>query len=246
MALNIIETEKSYQISLDIFQGPLDLLLFLIRKKKIDIHDIPIASITKEYLDYLEKKDRINLEREAEFLLMAAFLIYLKSQMLLPRLKEIEDEEDPRLQLVEKLLDYQKIKTASSILKEKEAWQSRIWQRKILPPTNEEKELDLSEISIFDLAESFFSLIQKKNLENTPVIKGKKYSIEEKMKEIIELLKANLYLDFDTYFQSQNSLEEALTAFFSLLELIKNSIAVAVQDNLFQPIQVWFRQKCEQ
>ncbi len=246
MELNFIEKEKSYQITLDIFQGPLDLLLFLIRKKKININDIPIASITKEYLHYLEKKDRINLEREAEFLLMAAFLIYLKSQVLLPRTKEIEEDEDPRQQLVEKLLDYQKIKTASRVLKEKETGQLKIWQRTTLPRASAEKELDLSEISLFDLAESFFSLIQRKNLDSIPVLEGKKYSIEQKMKDIIHLLQVHTYLDFDTYFQSQNSLEEALTAFFSLLELIKNRTVAAIQKSLFQPIQVWLRQKSEQ
>ena len=92
----------------------------LIRKKKIDIHDIPIATITKEYLEYLNHKERINLDREAEFLLIASLLIYIKSQMLLPREKALEEEKDPRQVLVDRLLDYQKIKAAGLLLREKE------------------------------------------------------------------------------------------------------------------------------
>ncbi|MCK4557155.1 MAG: segregation/condensation protein A, partial [Candidatus Aminicenantes bacterium] len=91
-----MEASSHYQVKLEVFQGPLDLLLFLIRKKKIDIHDIPMATITREYLDYLNQKDKINLDREAEFLLVAALLIYIKSQMLLPREKPLEEEKDPR------------------------------------------------------------------------------------------------------------------------------------------------------
>ena len=100
-----MENSVSYQVKLEVFEGPLDLLLFLIRKKKIDIHDIPMATITKEYLEYLNQMERINLDREAEFLLIAALLIYIKSQMLLPREKPIEDEKDPRQLLVDRLLD---------------------------------------------------------------------------------------------------------------------------------------------
>jgi len=97
-----------YQVRLEIFEGPLDLLLFLIRKKKIDIHAIPIAVITRDYLEYLERKDQINLDREGEFLLIAALLIYIKSQMLLPREQEAIQADDPRQILVDRLLEYQK------------------------------------------------------------------------------------------------------------------------------------------
>ncbi|GAF85499.1 unnamed protein product, partial [marine sediment metagenome] len=115
-----MEAINSYQVKLESFEGPLDLLLFLIRKKKLDIHDIPIAVITREYLKYLEKKEHINLEHEAEFLLIAALLIYIKSQLLLPRETVPEEEKDPRQDLVNRLLDYQNIKTACSILRKKE------------------------------------------------------------------------------------------------------------------------------
>jgi len=238
-----METSGSYEVRLEVFQGPLDLLLFLIRKKKIDIHDIPIAIITREYLEYLNSRERINLDREAEFLLIAALLIYIKSQMLLPRERALEEEKDPRQLLVQRLLEYQKIKAASVLLKEKEEEELRKWKRTFLPPLLRTEEMDFIEVSLFDLAESFFMLMKQKEREETKTIKGKKYSLEEKMKEIIAALKENLCLDFLDYFKRQESFEEAFLSFFSLLELIKSRIVIAVQESHFRPIKVWLRKE---
>jgi len=230
-----------YQVKLEIFEGPLDLLLFLIRKKKIDIHDIPIAVITRDYLEYLEKKDQINLDREAEFLFIAALLIYIKSQMLLPREQEVLAEDDPRKILVDRLLEYQKVKAACSILREKEENELLQWKRTFMPPISRPDDLDLLEVNLFDLAETFFLLMKRKERENLQVIKGKDITIEEKLKEIVSLLQKNGSMDFLDYFSSQETLEEALVAFFGLLELIKNRTVVAVQEQLFQTIRVWLR-----
>jgi segregation and condensation protein A len=237
-----MEAARNYEINLEIFQGPLDLLLFLIKKKKINIHDIPIAIITREYLEYLEEKKKINLEREAEFLLMAALLIHIKSQMLLPR-EEILQEEDPRRPLVNRLLEFQRIKAAGQILKEKEKEQLQIRQRTFLPPLAPQEDEELTEVSLFELAEVFYELIKKKELEGTHVIQGKETSIEEKMKEIMDHLKENMFLDFLEYFRHQETLEEALISFFCLLELIRARIVIAIQESLFHTIKVWLREE---
>jgi segregation and condensation protein A len=237
------QNQESYQISLEIFQGPLDLLLFLIRKKKIDIHDIPIAVITREYLEYLGKKEQINLEHEAEFLLMASFLIYIKSQMLLPREAALEEGEDPREILVARLLDYQNIRAACTILREREEAQSKKWQRTFLPPLIPADDLEFIEVSLFDLAEVFFDLMKRKERESVTVIQGKEYSVEEKSDEILEYLKQFKYLDFQDYFNRQKSIEEALLAFFCLLNMAKNRTIIVIQKNLFNPIQVWLREE---
>jgi len=236
-----METSESYQVRLEVFEGPLDLLLFLIRKKKIEIHNIPIAVITREYLDYLERKDRINLDREAEFLLMAALLIYIKSQMLLPREESLQGEEDPRRFLADQLVEYQKIKAACTILKEKEDEQSTFWKRETLPPLAESDEADLVEVSLFDLAETFFILMKRKEAENFKIVRGKNYSLENKMKEIIAVLEEQPVLDFLEYFSEQETLEEAIVSFFGLLELIKARLVMAIQEQLFQSIKVWLR-----
>jgi len=234
-----MEEARDYQVNLEVFQGPLDLLLFLIRKKKIDIHDIPIATVTREYLSYLHQKETINLEREGEFLLIAALLIYIKSRMLLPRESELGDEEDPRKILVDRLLDFQKIKAASTLLREKEDQQTKIWKRSAPPPTPTTEEMEVVEVSLFELAEAFLSLMKKKEQENVRLIHGKEYSLEEKMKELIDRLKDHGYLDFLEYFNAQDSIEEALISFFCLLELIKARVVIAVQESLFHPIKVW-------
>jgi len=237
-----MDASKSYQVKLEFFQGPLDLLLFLIRKKKIDIHDIPIATITKEYLEYLNQREKINLDREAEFLLIAALLIYIKSQVLLPR-ERPEEDEDPRQVLVDRLLDYQKIKGACIILREKEKEEMKKWKRTSLSSLSKQEEMDLEDISLFELAESFFILMKRREKENIEIIKGKEYSIEEKMKEIVSFLKQKGFLDFFDYFYQQKTLEEALISFFSLLELIKTRIVTAAQERLFHSIKVWLRKE---
>jgi segregation and condensation protein A len=236
-----METSESYQVRLEVFEGPLDLLLFLIRKKKIDIHNIPIAIITREYLDYLEREDRINLDREAEFLLMAALLIHIKSQMLLPREEPLVGEEDPRRFLVDQLVEYQKIRAACTILKEREEEQSSFWKRESLRPLAESEDPDLVEVSLFDLAETFFMLMKRKEAEDFRVVRRKNYSLENKMKDIIALLEEQAVLDFLEYFSRQETLEEAIVSFFSLLELIKGRLVVAMQERLFHSIKVWLR-----
>jgi len=238
-----MDTSPSYQVKLEVFQGPLDLLLFLIRKKKIDIHDIPIATITKEYLKYLNLKERINIDREAEFLLIAALLIYIKSQMLLPRERVLDEEKDPRQILVNRLLDYQKIKACSVLLKKKEDHELLKWKRTALPPILTEEELGFIEVSLFDLSESFFSLLKRREKKETTIITGKEVSLEEKMKEILKCLEKESSLDFLNYFYMQESLEEALVSFFGLLELIKSKTIIATQESPFQEIKIWLREK---
>ncbi|MFQ6038769.1 MAG: segregation and condensation protein A, partial [Candidatus Aminicenantales bacterium] len=212
-----MEEAHAYEVNLEVFQGPLDLLLFLIRKRKIDIHDIPIATITREYLAYLNQKDRINLEREAEFLLMASLLIYIKSQMLLPREKP-DDDKDPRQVLVERLLDFQKIQAACRLLREKEDHQLQLWTRTAVPPAALSDGLDLGEVSVFDLAEAFLGLLRRKEQEPTHVILARDVSVEKKMKELLECLREHGSLDFLEYFNTQETVEEALMTFFCLLE----------------------------
>ncbi len=239
------EVPEGYQVRLEIFEGPLDLLLFLIRKKKIDIHDIPIAVITRDYLDYLERKDEINLDREAEFLFIAALLIYIKSQMLLPRETDLAEEDDPRRALVNRLLEFQRVKAACSLLRDREEDQLLHWRRNFLPPLPSRSDLDSLEVSLFDLAETFFLIMKRRAAETSRVLKGRDVTIEGKMKELLRLLEERQMVDFLEYFEEQASLEEAFVAFFSLLELVKARTVVAAQDELFRTIRVWFRKDAQ-
>ncbi len=235
------DSADGYQVRLDVFEGPLDLLLFLIRKKKIDIHDIPIATITRDYLGYLDHKTEINLDREAEFLFIAALLIYIKSQMLLPRETDLAEGEDPRRVLVDRLVEYEKVKAACSLLREREDVQILQWKRDFIPPLPGESELEPVELSLFDLAESFFRMMKRRSADDTRVIRGRDVSVEVKMKELVALLHDRQMFDFLEYFEAHETLEEALVSFFCILELVKSRVAVAVQDELFQTIRVWLR-----
>lgn len=237
-----MSSSEGYQVNLEFFQGPLDLLLFLIRKRKIDINDIPIAAITKEYLAYLDQKEKINLNREAEFLYIASLLIYIKSQVLLPRERH-EEEKDERQVLVDRLQQYQKIKAASAFLKQREAEELKKWKRRTLPFLSLFQEPDLDEISLFDLVQSFLLVMKRREKENWQLIEGQEYSLEDKMKEIISILEENGYMDFYDYFYQQSCLEEAFISFFGLLELIKNRVVLAIQETLFLSIKVWLRKK---
>jgi len=232
---------EGYQIKVEVFEGPMDLLIFLIRKKKIDITDIPIAAITREYLIYLDRKEQINLDREAEFLLMAALLISIKSQLLLPRAQPLEEGEDPRRPLVDRLLEFQRMKTAGALLREREEEQLQTWQRTTAPYSEAGDEPGLIEVSLFELAESFFLLLKRREVDHFKSLKGQEISLEEKMREIVRELEERQFLDFLDYLGRQETLEEALIAFFCLLELIKSRVVIAVQERLFHTIKVWLR-----
>ncbi len=197
------ETPEGYQVRLDVFEGPLDLLLFLIRKKKIDIHDIPIAAITRNYLEYLDRKTEINLDREAEFLFVAALLIYIKSQMLLPRETDLAEHEDPRLVLVNRLLEYQKIKAACSLLREREDIQILQWKRNFIPPLQGESELEPVELSLFEMSESFFLMMKRRSADETRTIRGRDVSVEVKMKELVGLLQERHHVRLPRIFRGQ-------------------------------------------
>ena len=234
---------QGYQIKLPVFEGPLDLLLFLIKKKKIEIHDIPISIITREYLVYLQDRSLINIDREAEFLLMAAILIYLKSQTLLPREKVADPDVEFRQRNFDHLLPIERIQAVAHILRDKEEEQSQVWTRSTLNAPLPDEDLDLVEVSLFDLAESFFALMKRKQKESFRMVKGKEISLAEKTEEIVATLKARGVLDFLDYLWEQESLEDALVAFFCLLELIKARIVMAVQEQLFNTIKVWLRKE---
>ncbi len=238
-----LSEEGGYRIKLDVFEGPLDLLLFLIKKKKVEIQDIPLALITREYLAYLQDRERINLDREAEFLLMAAILIYIKSQILLPRETPIEPDIDPRKERPDRSGDYERVKVVSAVLRDKEEEQSTIWRRTALNAPLPEEDLDLIEVSLFDLAESFFAMMKRKQAVPQRILKTKEISVADKTKEIVTALQQKGFLDFLEYLDAQETLEEALVAFFCLLELIKARLVLAVQEQLFHTIKVWLRKE---
>lgn len=229
----------SYKVKLEIFEGPLDLLLYLIKKDEIDILDIPIAKITAQYLEYLELMQLLDLDIAGEFLVMAATLMHIKSRLLLPpQEREIleEPEEDPRQELVRRLLEYQKFKEAAQHLEEMGLERSRYFVRSETPPVIEEGEY--FEASLFDLITAFSKVLTSVPRKTFQEIVIDEFTVEEKIGYILDILKEKTRTYFTNLFENMKNKMEVVCTFLALLELIRIKEAVVRQPKLFGPILV--------
>ena len=229
---------QTYSVQTDWFEGPLDLLLHLLKKKKMEIKNVKISEITGDYTKYINNKIGINPSREGEFLSMASTLIYIKSRSLIPRPVK-SDELSPEDELMLTLIEYDKIQKISLILKKMENAESLMWKREIEIDKFSNTEFEIKDVSTFQLAEVFMNIVNKMNKEEVFHIKSKNYSIEEKLNKILKILTENGYLDFSNYLENIASIEEKLVSFFTLLEMVKQKIVTAIQKNLFEKISVW-------
>lgn len=236
--------ESAYSVQTEYFEGPLDLLLHLIRKKKMDIMNINITEITGEYLTYLDKKEGIDPSREGDFLMTASTLIYLKSRTLLPKPKSSEeDESSPEKQFMDTLIEYDKIQKISKLLKEMEEEELLFWSRTKITEDFENVEYDLKEVSSFQLAEVFFSILRKKEKEEHLIVESKRYNIQNKREEILAIIAKDGFLNFNDYIKKCNALLEILVTFFTILEIVKQKFVVAVQKKRFGSISVFRREE---
>ena len=231
-----------YKVNLPFFEGPLDLLLHLIKKNELDIYDIPIAFITSEYLKHLEVIKVLNLDSVGEFLVMAATLMYIKSKMLLPRPgseDEKEDGVDPREELVARLLEYQQFKEAARELSQKEFYQSFIFKREGEAESEHLAPLSL-ELSVFDLINAFSKILERQKSEELLEINVEKFTVNEKISEIIEKLKEVKTMTLDELFKAMTGKIEMIVTFLALLELIRLRMLKVTQNELFGPINIVF------
>jgi segregation and condensation protein A len=230
--------EEIYNIKIPVFEGPLDLLLHLIRENKIDIYDIPIALITHQYLKYLKIMKELNLDIAGEFLAMAATLIYIKSRTLLPPDEEVppEDQEDPRHELVERLIEYQKFKDAALQLKEREEEWMKVFQRE--PVLEEDEgEIYLSDVSLFDLLGALKKILETAAPEVGTITK-ETLTVKDKMSSIIEMIKGQETLRFEELFKGSITRAQIIVTFIALLELIRLGLIRAYQEKDFGNIWV--------
>ncbi|WP_286034612.1 segregation and condensation protein A [Megamonas hypermegale] len=234
--------KEQYKVHLESFEGPLDLLLHLIEKNRIDIYDIPIALLTEQYMAYLAKFKEFNIEIASEFLVMAATLLQIKSKILLPDTKietETTDEEetDPRQELVERLLEYRRYKEISSVLSEmaQEAGQ-RYFRKSTLP---EPKHLPPTGLDVKLLWQAFQNVLEGQ-IEHAPLIANvarEQYTIEDKIVSLLAILKENNgNICFTAVFTPKTSKAELITTFLAMLELIKIKRISVYQTGLFSPI----------
>lgn len=236
-----IKSQSDLHFKLPAFEGPLDLLLHLIKENKIDIYDIPIVRITKQYTDYLELMKELNLEIAGEFLVMAATLIHIKSKMLLPPDEGQTEEltEDPRTELVQRLLEYQVFKEVSSKFREKENIWKNIFRR--TPPHegdfDTEPELLLFEVSLFDLMSAFKNL-QSKTSEEVIEITRETLTVADKINFIMEKLDAEEGIKFEDLFKEDFTKIALIITFLALLELIRLGLVKAYQEKVFGSIWI--------
>ncbi|MBI5027216.1 MAG: segregation/condensation protein A [Nitrospirae bacterium] len=236
------ETESNpYQIKLPVFEGPLDLLLHLIKEAKIDIYDIPIAIITKQYIEYLELMKELNLEIAGEFLVIAATLIHIKSKMLLPPDESPSEEqaEDPRAELVARLLEYQTFKEASKTLRERED----LWKNIFYRPPLDEKEIIIEpspmlfELNLFDLLAAFKQLLEKAP-EEAMEITRQTLTVKDKINLILERLEKEESIRFESLFADSYTMATLIVTFLAFLELIRLGLVKAYQEKIFGPIWI--------
>lgn len=232
---------NAYQIKLEVFEGPMDLLMHLIEKDKLDIYDIPIARITEQYLEYLRRMETFNIEIASEFLVMAATLLQIKSRMLLPKppaMAETSDEEvDPRQELVNRLVEYRRFKEVSQalgeLMEQREHFFTRLPQVFDLPqPLPEGLQLEA-------LIRAFAIVWESSIDDGFALVNREEFSVQDKMQDIIHLLyKANGPLEFNQVMIRKGTRSEVIAAFLALLELIKLQRIVITQTESFAPIYI--------
>ena len=231
-----------YNVKLQVFEGPLDLLLHLIKKNEVDIYDIPIAFITAQYLEYLDVMKTLNLDIAGEFLVMAATLMHIKSKMLLPpaedEREEFEGEEDPRAELVRRLIEYQRFKDTANKLMGHEILDRDVFTRGLAGESSEENEKDLNEISIIELIEAFKRVLKEEPPENFFYIAIEKMSVNDKITEIIERMKHTGNIVFQSLFTGIGDKHEAIITFLALLELIRLKVVRVIQATPFGTIRI--------
>ena len=232
-----------YIVTIDNFDGPLDLLLHLIKEQDIDIYDIKIEDITKQYLDYIRHMKELNLEIASEYLVMASELIEMKSKMLLPKKREKEEddyEEDPRELLIERLLAYKRYKEVTSEFKDLELTRKMIFTRE---PDNlnryAKEEESIEELRVADLIDAFNNLLKRKELDRPIATKitKKELSVADKVNKIKNILRNKKRINFEEIFEVSTK-EEVIISFLSVLEMVKKDEILLTQDGNFKNIVI--------
>ena len=234
---------EDYKVDLEVFEGPLDLLLYLIRKEEVDIYDIPIERITSQYMEYLNLMRMLDLNIAGEFLVMAATLMMIKSRMLLPvdeRPDEEEEEDDPRWDLVRQLVEYKKFKDAAAALQDREIRQENIFglgqENVVLEP--EEPGVVLSDVSLFDLISAFNNILKKSREEEIGTIVGTRFTVADKMDAILQMAGTRETLRFTDLFDEDGLRQEVICTFLALLELLRLRQVRITQKRVFEDILI--------
>ena len=238
MPLDLYIPPDALELVLATFQGPLDLLLYLIRKHNLDVLDIPMAELTRQYMGYIEMMQQHRLELAADYLLMAAVLIEIKSRMLLPRHTKISDEsgEDPRAELMRRLLEYEQMKQAAQKLNElPQAGRDFGIVQVLVEPGLQER---LPEVSLDDLRLAWLGLLARAKLNTHHKVRREQLSVREQMTHILRRLRGGEFVEFDQLFDVQGGIAKMVVTFIAVLELAKEYLVEIQQNETFGSIYV--------
>ena len=239
-------TDRVLRLHLDMFEGPLEVLLYLIKAQEIDIFDIPIAKITDQYLSFLDVMEEVRLEIAGDYLVMAATLIQIKSKMLIPAELDEDDEEieeeDPRLELVEKLIAYRKYKDVAARLSEIESTRQDWFTRNVKPdlePAGEDDEEEYIEVSLYDLTQSFKGVIRFLHQGESHTVEPETTSVDEKIELIQTLLDMQGSVAWTDLFRMCKSRVELICAFLAILEMCRLDEISVHQHTAFGDIRLF-------
>ena len=220
------EADERYQIRLqDVFEGPMDLLIHLIKKAEVDIYDIPIARITTQYLEYLEWMKQMNIDFAGDFVLMASTLTHIKSKMLLPVQVGEEEEEDPRLEITRPLLEYLRIKSAAEQLAERDLLGDKTFTRKPDAEIIESaKEDQVIRIGLFELIDAFQKILDRVSPDHRVDMARDRVSVQERITQLTDLLEKQESMTFDELFSDSRERADIIVTFLAILEMAKLSL----------------------
>lgn len=239
---NASELKEPYKVKLEnVFEGPMDLLIHLIKKNEVDIYDIPIAMITEQYLIYLEWMQLLNIDNVGDFLLMASTLAHIKSRTLLPTHGDEDEEEDPRMEIVRPLAEYLRIKAAAEALGSRNLLGDKIFARKIKTKAYLTDDQDFVQVGLFELIDAFQRVMKSISKDHTVDLTGDQVSVKDRMNDMVAILEEKGSIVFTDLFTERSDKPFFIATFLALLELMKINLVRAAQSKQEGIIRLFYQ-----
>lgn len=231
---------SDYQVKLEIFEGPLDLLLHLIHKNEVDIFDIPIATITDQYLEYLDMMKALNISVAGDFLVMASTLVHIKSRMLLPARDGEDEQEDPRVEITRPLLEYLRFKEMAGELSERDLLARDVFARPLPQDLKRQLQSDepLLDVSLFQLIDAFKKIVEERIPGAQLTVQVDRWSLKDKTTYIMDQLKIRPFVYFIELFDQDRTISEFIVTFLALLELVQMGLVRVLQPEPYKEIRL--------
>ena len=232
------ESQNAYKVDLDVFEGPLDLLLHLIKKNDVDIIDIPISLILEQYMEYLNLLDELNIDMAGDFLLMASELTHIKSKLLLPDHEQGEEEaegDDPRAELIRRLLEYQRYKEAANTLAARPMLGRDVFAHGMTPDPIEEEEAPV-EVDLFQLISCFYEMLKKAPTTTIHEVRVERVSVTERIYELMDMLRGQKMMEFRNLFAGQATRDRLIVTFLAVLEMVRLKVLQMTQNQTYGEI----------